>query len=687
MSKTINLGRVTAYAEAVAAGYTGTREQFANDLANAANYAAEAGDAAETATEAATTASTAAETATTKAEEASADADQAHADAQAILGAKETAVAAANTASSKAGEAANSAQQAAASETAAAGSATTASNAAASATASKNAAATSETNAANSANAAAQTLTNVNQAGATQVAAIQAKGTEVLNSIPADYTELSNDVDDLKSDLENVYDDVSELDIAVNGSHITINYVANQYVSSTDGHFVNYENWTRTDFVPIPTNGALRYSNSGPMSAYCAFYSLPSESAFVSAFTIQNTTSGEITVPNTARYFIVSNYTSAISSFAYLNPPEAKGVKDDIAERLPEALKIVMVDKVVALEGEQFDIHYDNIIANYRASEVQYKEAFGSFLGVGMETLVRLQSNTPGETSGSLRLRFDIPGSFNALQLPTNVARKLFNITTIPKTSGTGLTRKVMLIGDSWTAPGIYANELRNLFSSADEPMDITLLGTLGMGGAYVGPTNGFHEGHGAYSAKTYCTEANYNGYANGFYNPNTNTFDFAYYMTNCGYSGVDDVFINLGINDVATVEDFDDIITYWNTMINSIKSYNSNIRIFIGLCGLPAQYKYGTQENNCNRFKARRLLFHERLIAEYGNRENEGYIIVPLHLSIDNEHDFPSTEMARSFRDSTLVTYCTDYIHPNNIAYYKVADRIRTYIKYAETL
>ena len=204
MSKTINLGRVTAYADAVAAGYTGTREQFANDLANAANYAAEAGDAAETATEAATTASTAAGTATEKAEEASADADQAHADAQAILGAKETAVAAAATASSKAGEAANSAQQAAASETAAAGSATTASNAATSATASKNAAATSETNAANSANAAAQTLTNVNQAGATQVAAIQAKGTEVLNSIPADYTTLSNDVDDLKSDLNTV---------------------------------------------------------------------------------------------------------------------------------------------------------------------------------------------------------------------------------------------------------------------------------------------------------------------------------------------------------------------------------------------------------------------------------------------------------------------------------------------------
>lgn len=37
-----NLGNVTAYADAVAAGYTGTREQFAQEIANAATYAGEA---------------------------------------------------------------------------------------------------------------------------------------------------------------------------------------------------------------------------------------------------------------------------------------------------------------------------------------------------------------------------------------------------------------------------------------------------------------------------------------------------------------------------------------------------------------------------------------------------------------------------------------------------------------------
>ena len=43
---------------------------------------------------------------------------------------------------------------------------------------------------------------NVNTAGAAQVAAIEDKGEETLESIPSDYTNLSNDVDDLKSAID-----------------------------------------------------------------------------------------------------------------------------------------------------------------------------------------------------------------------------------------------------------------------------------------------------------------------------------------------------------------------------------------------------------------------------------------------------------------------------------------------------
>ena len=214
MSKTINLGAVTAYADAVAAGYTGTREQFAQDLANAATYAAESHANAEAASDAAETATAAASAASLDADAAHDDATTAHSDAEAALSFKAAAENAAGTATTKAGEAANSASQAATSAsgaagsaTAASGSATAAAGSATDAAASETAAAGSATAAAGSASAAAQTLVDVNTAGATQVAAIAAKGAEVLESIPADYTTLSNDVDDLKSDLNVIYDD------------------------------------------------------------------------------------------------------------------------------------------------------------------------------------------------------------------------------------------------------------------------------------------------------------------------------------------------------------------------------------------------------------------------------------------------------------------------------------------------
>jgi hypothetical protein len=44
----------------------------------------------------------------------------------------------------------------------------------------------------------------VNTAGANQVSAVQAKGQEVLESIPSDYTDLSNDVDNLQSAVDHV---------------------------------------------------------------------------------------------------------------------------------------------------------------------------------------------------------------------------------------------------------------------------------------------------------------------------------------------------------------------------------------------------------------------------------------------------------------------------------------------------
>ena len=81
---TTNLGTVTAYGDAVAAGYTGTKAQWQALMADYATVGTQAAQDAQTASTAAQNASTAAQTATTKANEASQSAQAAQDAADAI---------------------------------------------------------------------------------------------------------------------------------------------------------------------------------------------------------------------------------------------------------------------------------------------------------------------------------------------------------------------------------------------------------------------------------------------------------------------------------------------------------------------------------------------------------------------------------------------------------------------------
>lgn len=74
--------------------------------------------------------------------------------------------------------------------------------------------ASNATAAANSADEAAQTLTDVQTAGTEAVDAVQAKGQEVLASIPEDYTELTGEVDDLKTQIDDVNDAYGDIQIS-----------------------------------------------------------------------------------------------------------------------------------------------------------------------------------------------------------------------------------------------------------------------------------------------------------------------------------------------------------------------------------------------------------------------------------------------------------------------------------------
>ena len=77
------------------------------------------------------------------------------------------------------------------------------------------------------------------------------------------------------------------------------------------------------------------------------------------------------------RLVISANGYSVVSAIGY----EATATQEQIDTLNAESAEIpnvIMVDKLVALVGEQFDVHYDNIFSNYRGSDIPYKELFGN---------------------------------------------------------------------------------------------------------------------------------------------------------------------------------------------------------------------------------------------------------------------------------------------------------------------
>lgn len=192
-----NLGPVTAYADAKAHGYTGTREEFGQLLANAGLNL----KAAETAKEGAEAAKQAAETAQQAAAENQKNAGTQAANAKA---AADTAAEQAAVAKESATDAANSATAAQESKTNAGLSATAAANAEAAAKQAQNAAETAKADA-ETAKASAG-----NSADAAANSAADAKKT--LESIPADYSTLSGKVNENTSGISELKEDVGDLE-------------------------------------------------------------------------------------------------------------------------------------------------------------------------------------------------------------------------------------------------------------------------------------------------------------------------------------------------------------------------------------------------------------------------------------------------------------------------------------------
>ena len=321
---------------------------------------------------------------------------------------------------------------------------------------------------------------------------------------------------------------------------------------------------------------------------------------------------------------------------------------------------INLPSKLYGITGLPNNIYFDNVINKIDGYDIDVSAT----QGIHYDARFGLTSETPVNLPLSVSLNKD--GAQLSVKSST---------LEVKYRSATTSNFKLLAIGDSNTNRGYYTQKLIDLFD-IDSHSNIELAGTRGEG------TNK-HEGRSGWSAAVYTKMDSLSGVSNAFWNPAKSDFDFAYYATQNSISGLTHVAISLGTNDIfpftsdsALINGVPDILTDFDKIINSIKAYDSNLKIVVMLpfpvnstqTSFGASYGAGMTRW---RYKRNHHYFVDKLIAKYDNRTNENIYVLGTNLMMDTTTDFVGVE-----------TETTPAVHPAKVGLDKVGEQIYKFLK-----
>ena len=432
-------------------------------------------------------------------------------------------------------------------------------------------------------------------------------------------------------------------------------------VSSSNSYFT-------TDFIPCEEADIIRSSHScyaicfynsskefisGSRTTDTSTATAPANAAFIRASYLANPTREQASL----KCLYISATEKAYEPYYKIKPAYLPTVESPYPD-----VKMLMPRKLAIANNVDISVNLQSVIQNWNVNLSVVKSVYQQIFPIYDNKIVISGGTAYDSVRVQHRADYNVPYNIHNLSL-----------LNVPANAGTGLTKTALFIGDSKTDANVYTQMLLDMFDN--DVMNLTLIGTRGNT-----PTNR-HEGRSGWSAKVYCTNEWERGVVDDspFYNPNTQKFDFNYYMTTNGYSHVDYVFICLGTNDSES-----NFISYYKEMIDSIKAYDSDIIIGVWT---PAPFAtFGGYTNSLNNLQMMPKI--EDVLNEFDNDtyEAQGVYVVPTHMNIDTFYDFPWTDVA--YNDVSSATYrkCTDNIH-ETYGYCHDADVIFSYIKYFATL
>ena len=353
----------------------------------------------------------------------------------------------------------------------------------------------------------------------------------------------------------------------------------------------------------------------------------------------------------------------------------------DITALAEEKIVINLPSVIYACEGLETNVFFENLTEHWDKYEW---DLYGP-IGAQMERGYRL---TPtAEDAGSYELFFRAEGDGTSSLISTKLLIS-------PRSNGEGKTVSIIVLGDSTTDSGFVISCLNaNL---ADDPMSLVTLGTRGS-------EPNFHEGRSGWTLEDYCTRdkeeySDERGVIyNPFFNPETNTFDAAWYFDETGIEKPDWFFINMGINDMFSCRDDDEAlakaekcICYLNQMIESIIKASPHTRV--GIClPIPPNHSqdafgkaYGLWQTR-ERYRRNNLLLVNMMIEKYDNRTSEMIYLVPIHLALDTVWNMGMETIpvnARNLETEEVSPIKNGGVHPDLSGYWQIADVYTAFLK-----
>lgn len=339
---------------------------------------------------------------------------------------------------------------------------------------------------------------------------------------------------------------------------------------------------------------------------------------------------------------------------------------------LPDAFYI---QKGGTLELFKYGMYYNN----YEFVENKYNVRLVNLSGYITEYSDKIVITCPADYADeTLRKPFDLP-LFQLLdRFGKVIDSKRVTIYVADTTKVTNKTRNVMYLGDSLTGMGYRSAEMANLIKSANLT-NVKLIGrSIGQGSG-----NKF-TGTGGYTWANYTENPNSlpKAYGNNYlwvteYN-NISMGHFVKY--DLGESQLDYLIILLGWNDYesgafSSSFNWEDLKTRARKLIENTHASFPTCKIILE--GYHYMYPHNRQSygNSMPQIRQNRYIYDLNRVYESLAKEYEYVTFVQMSNRIDVMHNMPMKEIVANKRNKTMVSYCTDCVHPDESGFNQYAD------------